>query len=235
MTNSTVSVAIVTGATKGFGRAVADALSQAGWRVIGNGRTSGTIQSAAESFKRPENVKLIRGDINDPEHLQMLVTAAKSLGHLKLLVNNAGTLGPSPLPALSAVRAEDMRDIFESNVIAPLRLMQLALPVIVNDNGVIINLTSDAAPEHYEGWGPYGVSKSALEKLTAVFALENPQIRCYTLDPGDMQTDMHQAAFPGEDISDRALPEESAPSILVLATSDYPSGRYRAADLIQQE
>ena len=225
-------VSIVTGISRGYGRAVAQALLTAGWIVVGDSRDENSLVATAAVLTPQENVLAICGDINDEEHLRMLTETANSNGSLKLLVNNAGALGPSPLPALGDMPAADLTDLLGTNVVAPLRLIQLALPELVANSGVVIDVTSDAAIENYEGWGGYGTSKAALEKLTAVLAVECPGVRFYSLDPGDMRTDMHQAAFPGEDISDRDDPEVSAPAVVILAKGDMPSARYRAVDLL---
>jgi NAD(P)-dependent dehydrogenase (short-subunit alcohol dehydrogenase family) len=175
-----------------------------------------------------EGVLAIPGDVTDAWHRSALVAAAGE--RIDLLVNNAGALGPSPQPALAAYPLAELRRVYEANVFAPLALVQAALPSLA-PGAAILNVTSDAAVEPYEGWGGYGSSKAALEQLTAILAAEHPELRLYTVDPGDMRTQMHQDAFPGEDISDRPLPEESVPGLLALIEGSLPSGRYRAREL----
>lgn len=215
--------AVVTGGSRGFGRAVATVLVNAGWQVVIDGRDAEALQATADQI----GAIAIPGDIADPDHRRRLLARPR----LDLLVNNAGTLGPSPLPSLADLPLDELRGIFEANVVAQLALIQLALPALVESGGAIVNVTSDAAVEAYEGWGGYGSSKAALERISAVLAVENPQLRVWALDPGDMRTQMHQDAFPGEDISDRPEPEVSAPAVLWLAEQRPPSGRVRASDL----
>ncbi len=223
-------IAIVTGASKGFGKAVSEALVAAGWGVVGDARDAAVLKTSAEELG--PSFQPVAGDITDPAHLASLVTIATEQGNLRLVVNNAGSLGPTPLPSLASLAVEDLQSLFATNVAAPLQLIQLALPLLRVNGGTIINVTSDAVPQHYEGWGAYGASKAALEKISGVVATEVPEVRVYELDPGDMRTDMQQAAFPGEDISDRPEPVLSAPAVLRLVDSDAPSGRYKAVDLI---
>ncbi|RSM75139.1 short-chain dehydrogenase [Kibdelosporangium aridum] len=212
-------VAIVTGASKGFGLALARELSARGWQLVVDAR-------GAEALKAADfgpSVTVIPGDVTDPGHRLELVN---SVSQLDLLVNNAGALGPSPLPALAEYPINAFSDLYEANVVAPLALMQLALPLLTKVDGTIVNVSSDAAVEAYEGWGGYGSSKAALDRLSAVLAVEQPSLRVYAFDPGDMRTDMHQAAFPGEDISDRPEPSTVVPSLLRLLDERPPSGRY---------
>jgi NAD(P)-dependent dehydrogenase (short-subunit alcohol dehydrogenase family) len=166
--------------------------------------------------------------VADPEHRRALVEAAGD--EIDLIANNASLLGPSPQPALADYPLDELRRVYEANVVAPLALVQLALPRL-REGAAILDVTSDAAVEPYEGWGGYGSSKAALEQLTAVLAAEHPALRIYSVDPGDMRTEMQQAAFPGEDISDRPPPEDSVPGLLALIEGSLPSGRYRAAEL----
>jgi NAD(P)-dependent dehydrogenase (short-subunit alcohol dehydrogenase family) len=175
---------------------------------------------------------VIPGDVSDPVHRRTLVAAASDLGRLDLLVNNASLLGPSPQPALADYPLEVLEDVYRVNVLAPLALIQLALPLLADSRGRVVNITSDASVEAYEGWGGYGGAKAALDHLTAVLGVEQPDLRIYAVDPGDMNTRMHQEAFPGEDISDRPPPEASVPGVLELVEGDRPSGRYRAHDLV---
>ncbi len=224
-------VAIVTGASRGFGRAVAVDLAQSGWALIVDGRSPGPLGDLARSIEDlGASARAIVGDVTDPEHRTALVEAAASLGSLDLLVNNASTLGPSPLPALEDFPMHELREIYEANAIAPLALIQEAMPLLRRSKGIVVSVTSDASVEGYEGWGGYGSSKAALDQLHRVLAVEVPELVIYTFDPGDMRTDMHQAAYPGEDISDRPLPETIVPKLRRLIDSGLPSGRYRAAD-----
>jgi NAD(P)-dependent dehydrogenase (short-subunit alcohol dehydrogenase family) len=218
--------AIVTGASRGLGLALTRALVERGWRVVVDARDGDALREAWPDA--PSDV-LIQGDVADPEHRQRLVAAAGP--RIDLLVNNASVLGPTPLTSLGEYPLEELRRVYEINVLAPLALVQLALPNLT-EGARIVNLTSDAAVEAYETWGGYGSSKAALAQLTAVLAAENPSFRVYAVDPGDMRTQMQQDAFPGEDISDRPPPEESVPGLLALVTGDLPSGLYRARDLV---
>ena len=206
---------IVTGGSRGLGLAFAGVLRDAGWNVVTDGRSSSDTPG------------YLRGDVTDPAHRAALIAAVPSLD---LLINNAGTLGPSPLPSVSSLSPDALRDLFETNIVAPLALTQLALPLLAASHGVIINVTSDAAVEAYEGWGGYGASKSALERLGAVLGVERSDVTVWQVDPGDVRTKMHQDAFPGEDISDRPLPAAVAPALLGLLAKRPPSGRHRLAD-----
>ena len=214
--------AIVTGASRGLGLALARALSERGWRLVIDAREAAPLEAAAAGL--PDAVAL-PGDVSDPSHQRALVEAAG--GDIDLLVNNASLLGPSPQPELADYPLDVLEAVYRVNVFAPLALIQLAQP------RVIVNVTSDAAVEPYEGWGGYGSSKAALEQLTAILAAEHPERRIYAIDPGDMNTRMHQEAFPGEDISDRAAPEERVPGLLALIEGDLPSGRYSAGALLE--
>jgi NAD(P)-dependent dehydrogenase (short-subunit alcohol dehydrogenase family) len=214
--------AIVTGASRGLGLALSRALAERGWRLVIDARDRAALEAAAAGLP---GATPIPGDISDPGHRRALVEAAG--GELDLLVNNASLLGPSPQPALADYPLDVLEEVYRVNVFAPLALIQLARPRI------ILNITSDAAVEPYEGWGGYGSSKAALEQLTAILAAEHPDRRIYAVDPGDMNTRMHQEAFPGEDISDRPPPEERVPGLLALIEGDLPSGRYQAGALIE--
>ena len=216
---------IVTGASRGLGLALTRALVERGWRVVVDARDADALEQAWPDA--PRDV-LVAGDVADPEHRRALIEAAGD--RIDLLVNNASALGPTPLPALEDYPLEELRRVYEVNVLAPLALVQLALPRFP-EGASIINVTSDAAVEAYENWGGYGSSKAALAQLTAILAAEHPRLRVYTVDPGDMRTQMQQDAFPGEDISDRPPPEESVPGLLELIEGDLPSGSYRARDL----
>jgi NAD(P)-dependent dehydrogenase (short-subunit alcohol dehydrogenase family) len=226
-------VAIITGASEGFGRAVAMDLARDGWELIVDARHAEPLAAAAEALTAAgAAVHAIPGDVSDPDHRGALVATAETLGRLDLLVNNASTLGPSPMPTLDHYPLDELEQVFHVNVVAPLALIQRALPQLKATGGTIVNVTSDAAVEGYEGWGGYGSSKAALEQLTNVLAAEQPDLRIYRFDPGDMRTRMHQDAFPGEDISDRPEPETVVPAVRRLLWEAPPSGRYRAADLL---
>ena len=226
-----MSTAIITGGSRGLGLALAGALVNAEWDVIIDGRSVSSIERAAVSLGA--HVTVVPGDVGDPSHREELVRRAAQLGGLDLLVNNASDLGPTPLPALRDVDPEALVELYRVNVVAPLALVQLALPLLERSGGVVVNVTSDAAVEAYEGWGAYGSSKSALEQMSHVLVVEEPALRVWCFDPGDMRTDMHQAAFPGEDISDRPMPEDVAvPAFLELLATRAPSGRVRASDVV---
>lgn len=218
--------AIVTGGSRGLGRAVAGLLCREGWRVVIDGRDAPDVEEAARST----GATALSGDVTDPRHRSALLEAVGS--HLDLLVNNASDLGPSPLPPLSGYPLEALRRVYETNAVAPLAFAQLALPLLRASHGAIVNVTSDAAVEAYGGWGGYGSSKAALDQLSNVLAVEEPDVRVWWLDPGDLRTEMHQAAFPGEDISDRPDPETAAPALLALLARRPPSGRVAAAQLL---
>jgi NAD(P)-dependent dehydrogenase (short-subunit alcohol dehydrogenase family) len=226
------STAIVTGASMGFGRAFAEELARDGWDLVIDARHREPLEAAAaDLLKHRGRVVAIAGDVTEPEHRRALVETATSLGGLRLLVNNASTLGPTPLPRLADHPLDALTAVYVTNVVAPLALVQLALPALTATGGTVVDITSDAAVEGYEGWGGYGSSKAALEQLGNVLAAEHPDLRVYSFDPGDMRTQMHQDAFPGEDISDRPEPAEVAPVLRRLVAESPPSGRYRAADL----
>jgi len=221
--------ALVTGASRGLGRALADALDARGWRLVVDGRDAERLRATVSSLPRPDLVTAVPGDVADAAHRAALADAVGA--RLDLLVNNASDLGPSPLPRLDSLRLEDLQRVLAVNTVAPLALFQAVLPALRAASGRVLNISSDAAVEAYAGWGGYGASKAALDQLSAVLAVEHPELRVHAVDPGDMATDMHQAAFPGEDISDRPAPETVVPALLALIDGDRPSGRYRAADL----
>jgi NAD(P)-dependent dehydrogenase (short-subunit alcohol dehydrogenase family) len=225
-----MNTALVTGASRGLGFALSQTLVDRSWHVIVDARDPAALAAAARDLGDPQLVTWIPGDVSDPSHRADLVRAVEEQGHLDLLVNNASTLGPTPLPHLSEYPIGELRNVLEVNTIAPLALLQAVLPAMAV-GGKIVNVTSDAAVEPYEGWGGYGASKASLEQLSAILGVEHPNLRIYSFDPGDMRTEMHQAAFPGEDISDRPLPESVVPSLLRLIDEGPPSGRYRASDL----
>ena len=219
--------AIVTGASRGLGLALAGALADRGWRLVIDARDGVALERAAAGLRDRAEVVAVTGDVADPDHRRALVDAAGPA--VDLLVNNASSLGPTPMPALADLPLDAFARVHAVNLLAPVELMQLVLPRLP-DGGVVLNVSSDAAVEAYPGWGGYGASKAALEQLTAVLAAERPELRVYAVDPGDMRTRMQQDAFPGEDISDRPPPEESVPGLLALVEGDLPSGRYRAAE-----
>lgn len=218
--------ALITGASRGLGRALAENLSRDGWRVIADARTAVDLHTAAAGWP---GATALPGDVTTEAHLRDLVAAAGS--RLDLLVLNASTLGQAPLPALADYRLDELRAVFETNVLAPLRLVQLALPALRAGSGTVITISSDAALADYPGWGGYGASKAALDQLAHVLGAEEPALRVYAADPGDMRTEMHAAAFPGEDISDRPLPEDAVPALRRLVDATLPGGRYTVAAL----
>jgi NAD(P)-dependent dehydrogenase (short-subunit alcohol dehydrogenase family) len=171
--------------------------------------------------------------VTDAVHRDELVAAVRRFGRLDLLVNNASTLGASPLPALATIDPDVLRRIYDVNVVAPLALTQPLLELLAASGGTVVNVTSDAAVEAYPEWGGYGSSKAALEHLSSVLAVENPNVRVLVVDPGDMRTEMHQDAFPGEDISDRPPPEAVVPALVELVDGDRPGGRYRVPELVR--
>jgi NAD(P)-dependent dehydrogenase (short-subunit alcohol dehydrogenase family) len=221
--------AIITGASRGLGLPLARALTERSWRLVVDARGREELERA---WAGTHNVVTVAGNIAHPQHRLALVEAAGD--RIDLIVNNASVLGPSPLPPLAEYPLDELRQVYEINVTGPLALVQLALPRLVG-GARIVNVTSDAAVEPYEGWGGYGSSKAALEQLTAILGAEHPELSVYAVDPGDMRTRMHQDAFPGEDISDRPLPEESVPGLLELIQGDLPSGRYKARELVKVE
>ena len=219
-------VGIVTGASRGLGLALARVLAQREWRLVVDARGADALERAVA---RLEGVVAIPGDVSDHRHRRALVEAAGD--RIDLLVNNAGVLGPSPQPGLAAYPLSELARVYEVNVFAPLALVQEALPRLA-PGAAILAISSDAAVEPYEGWGGYGSSKAALDQLTAILAVEQPQLRVYSVDPGDMRTQTYQEAFPGEDISHLPPPEESLPGLLQLIDGSLPSGRYRARELV---
>ncbi|WIV57718.1 SDR family NAD(P)-dependent oxidoreductase [Amycolatopsis nalaikhensis] len=216
--------ALVTGASAGLGRALAAALVSRQWTVIGDARDAAALAGAAREI----GFTAVPGDVADPAHRAALADACPAPD---LLVNNASSLGVSPLPPLSRYPLAELENVYRVNVFAPLALTQLLLPALTEARGTIVNISSDAAVEAYEGWGGYGSAKAALDHVTAVLGVEHPELAVYAVDPGDLRTAMHQRAFPGEDISDRPLPETAVPAFLRLLDERPPSGRYRAADL----
>ena len=224
-----MAVAIVTGASRGLGLALTRTLARRGFRLVIDARRGDELQSAARELGQLTEVIAIPGDVTDAWHREALVDAAGA--PLDLLVNNASVLGPSPQPALADYPLRELERVYRVNVLAPLALTQLALPAL-RPGGAIVNVTSDAAIEPYEGWGGYGAGKAALEHLGAVLAIEFPAVTVWSVDPGDLRTAMHQAAFPSEDISDRPEPSTVVPAFLELIGSDRPSGRIRATEFL---
>jgi NAD(P)-dependent dehydrogenase (short-subunit alcohol dehydrogenase family) len=224
-------VALVTGASRGLGYALTTTLARRGWHVVVDARDKDRLGAAFAEVSGPGAVTPISGDVTDPAHRQRLVAEVVALGGLDLLVNNASRLGPSPQPRLADYPLDVLAEVYATNTIAPLALVQLALPSLQQRAGRIVNVTSDAAVEPYSGWGGYGSSKAALDQLTNILGAEHPELRVYAFDPGDMNTDLHQQAFPDEDISDRPAPQSVVPALLRLIESDLPSSRYRAAEL----
>ncbi|HEX6518596.1 MAG TPA: SDR family NAD(P)-dependent oxidoreductase [Streptosporangiaceae bacterium] len=223
-------IALITGASRGLGRALAAGLAREGYSLILAAR-DGTALAKTAAGLGTNRVTTIAGDVTDPAHRAALRDAVAARGGLDLLINNAGTLGAHPLPALADYPIDELRAAFEVNVLAPLALTQLLLPALREPGGAILNVTSDAAVEAYSGWGGYGAAKAALEQVSNVLAAEESTVRVWWVDPGDLRTDMHQQAFPGEDISDRPLPAAVVPGFVRLISERLPSGRYRAADL----
>jgi NAD(P)-dependent dehydrogenase (short-subunit alcohol dehydrogenase family) len=223
-----MSTALVTGGSAGLGKALATALAQLGWQVVVDGRDPARLHEAAREIGA--GVRPVVGDVRDSRHRERLVREVDDLGgRLDLLVNNASTLGPTPLKPVAELGAEELDGIWLTNVAAPLALTQALLPALRAAGGVLLNVSSDAAVEHYETWGGYAASKAALDHLTVTLGVENPWLAAYAVDPGDMRTAMQQSAFPGEDIGDRPLPETVVPHLLALLAQRPPSGRYRAA------
>ena len=225
---STPPTALITGASRGLGLALARALAARGWRLVIDARGASDLEAARRELSTLTDVTALAGDVADDWHRAALVEAGGA--RIDALVNNASVLGISPLPALVDYPIATLGDVMHVNALAPLALIRSALPAL-GPGARVVNVTSDAAVEAYEGWGGYGASKAALEHLTRVLAVERPELRVYAFDPGDMNTAMHQAAFPGEDITDRPPPEDSVPAMLELLAGDLPSGRYRAAEL----
>lgn len=224
--------ALITGASRGLGLALARALANEGWELIVDARGERDLRAAAGALGELAPVHVVAGDVADDSHRRDLVATVDALGGgLDLLVHNASLLGPSPQPPLADYPVDVLERVYAVNVVAPLRLTQMLLPRMGPD-ARIVSITSDAAVEPYEGWGGYGSSKAALEQWTKVLAAERPDLRVYVVDPGDMRTQMHQDAFPGEDISDRPPPEASVPGLLTVIQGDLPSGRYEARTLV---
>jgi NAD(P)-dependent dehydrogenase (short-subunit alcohol dehydrogenase family) len=227
--STTTRTAIITGASRGLGLALAVELAHRDYRLVIDARGAAELAAATSELSTLTTVIALPGDVTDDWHRHALVDAA---GHrVDLLVNNASQLGPSPQPELARYPLARLQSVYATNVLAPLALVQLTLPLIPA-GGVIVNVTSDAAVEAYEGWGGYGSSKAALDQLTAILGAEQPDLRVYAVDPGDMRTRMHQEAFPGEDIFERPPPEDSVPGLMGLIDGELPSGRYQAREIL---
>ena len=223
-------VALITGASAGLGLALAHGLADRGWALVIDARGAEALKDAADALASRTDVVPLAGDITDPDHRADLADAVSELGRLDLLINNASYLGPSPLQPLGAADLDELRRVYEVDVLAPIALTQALLPSLTAASGVLLNISSDAAVEAYETWGGYGSAKAALDHATRVLAAEHPTLAVYAVDPGDLRTAMHQAAFPGEDISDRPEPATVVPAFLQLLDSRPDSGRYRAAE-----
>jgi NAD(P)-dependent dehydrogenase (short-subunit alcohol dehydrogenase family) len=226
-------VALITGASRGLGLALARELASQGWWLILDARAAPALEGARQELSAHTRVIALAGDVADVHHRQALVVAAAELGGVDALINNASLLGPSPQPVLLEYPLDVLEGVYRANVFAPLGVTQVLSPYL-KPGAVIINISSDAGVESYPGWGGYGSSKAALEHLSAILAAENPQWRVYWVDPGDMRTQMQQDAFPGEDISDRPLPETSVPGLVALLSGTLPSGRYLARQLVRE-
>lgn len=227
-------VAVVTGGSQGLGLALARALAEAGWALVIDARRRDRLDAATAELRERTEVVGLTGDVSDPRHRRALADAAHQLGPVQILVNNASTIGASPLPRLSDLDPDLWHRIFDVNVVAPIALVG-ALDGRWATDPTVLNVTSDAAVEPYEGWGGYGSSKAALEHASRVLAAERPDLRVLVVDPGDMRTEMHQDAFPGEDITDRPEPETSVPGLIALITGNQPSGRYEARAVLTPE
>jgi NAD(P)-dependent dehydrogenase (short-subunit alcohol dehydrogenase family) len=230
MTANSKPTALITGASRGLGLALARQLAQLGWSLILDARGEAALDKAHAELAQITTVVAIAGDVTDAAHREALARAARAAGGIDALINNASTLGPSPRPDLLDFPLAQFETVYRANVFAPLGMLQ-AMRTHFKRSAKIVNVTSDAGVEPYAGWGGYGSSKAALEHMTAIFAQENPTLRVYWVDPGDMQTQMQQEAFPGEDISDRGLPDDSARGLVELITGEYASGRYAVRNL----
>jgi NAD(P)-dependent dehydrogenase (short-subunit alcohol dehydrogenase family) len=230
-TTTSQRTALITGASRGLGLALSRGLARRGWNLILTSRDAERLRPVRNELAEVTHVAALAGDLTTPAHREALAVLARGHAGLDAVINNAGILGPSPQPELFDYPLDVLAEVYLANVIAPLGVLQAVRPEL-KPGARLINLTSDAGANAYPGWGGYGSSKAALEQLSAVLAVENPDLRVYWVDPGDMRTDMHQAAFPGQDIGDRPLPEARVPGFIRLLEGDLPSGRYGAADLV---
>jgi NAD(P)-dependent dehydrogenase (short-subunit alcohol dehydrogenase family) len=227
---TTAPTATITGASRGLGLALARSLAEDGWALVVDARHASDLAAAVDPLEAHTTVIPVVGDITEEAHRRDLAIAAQSLGGIDVLVLNAGTLGPSPLPPLSQLRLGDLRTTLETNLVAQLGIVQALLPHL-RSGATVVAITSDAAVEPYEGWGAYAAAKAGFEQLAAILGAERPDLRVLRIDPGDMRTQMHQDAFPGEDISDRPLPEASVPGLRGIIEGPFPSGRYQVSDV----
>jgi NAD(P)-dependent dehydrogenase (short-subunit alcohol dehydrogenase family) len=229
-------VALITGASQGLGFSLAQALAARGWDLVIDGRDPGRLAAAVDTLSASRaTVHPVAGDVANGAHRRRLADEVAGAGRLDVLVNNASELGPSPLPDLRNYDIAALAHVYQVNLIAPLALTQLVIGELVRNQGCVVNITSDAAVEGYRGWGGYGSSKAALEQLSHVLSVEETGLRVYWVDPGDLRTQMHQDAFPGEDISDRPLPEVAVPGLVALIDGHLASGRYRAQEVAAPE
>jgi NAD(P)-dependent dehydrogenase (short-subunit alcohol dehydrogenase family) len=231
--NTTNSVALITGASRGLGREIARLLARRKTRLVLTARGADALQNVADELQSLTEVAALPGDVADPAHVDRLVQLGLDrFGRIDVLINNASTIGPSPMPALDAYPLDALAEVFQVNTVAPLHLIQWVLPPMrARGSGVVVNVTSDAAVQAYPGWGGYGASKAALEHLSRTLAaeLEGTGIRIYAVDPGDMNTQMHREAEPGVDLSHLPGPEVSARAIVELVEhATAPFGRFEA-------
>jgi NAD(P)-dependent dehydrogenase (short-subunit alcohol dehydrogenase family) len=230
MTDLNRPVAVITGASQGLGLALSTELASRGWSLVVDARHGDRLAEATAGLPGGPH-PAVAGDVADPAHRRELVDVAAELGGARLLVNNASTLGASPLPAFADLDPAAYLRVLEVNLVAPLALTAGLLPQLRRHSGVVLNISSDAAVEAYETWGGYGSAKAGLDHASRVLAAEEPRLRVYAVDPGDMRTQMHQDAFPDEDISDRPDPASVVPALLRLVDGELPGGRYRASEL----
>lgn len=226
-----VPVALVTGASRGLGLALTTELVRRGWHVVVDARDGARLNAAMAQLPGSSRVTAVPGDIADDRHRDALSAAVERRGGLDLLVANASIIGPSPLPPLGQLAPADLLEVFEVNTLAPLALLALVLPSLRRRGGRVLHLSSDAAIEPYPGWGAYGAAKAALDHATAVLAVEEPELRCYAVDPGDMDTELHRLADPDADPAALQQPADVIPALWRLISGDLPSGRYVAAEL----
>jgi len=230
-------VILVTGGSRGLGKALAKAFAAEGARVVIAARQADALESARREIEASGGAILaLAADMTQPQDIARVVAAAiERFGRIDVLINNAGTLGPTPRPSLLNIDPEALLETFHVNTVGPLRVTQAILPrMIEQGRGLVINVTSDAARGAYPEWGAYGASKAALELIGLTWAAElhGSGVRVVNVDPGDLQTDMQQAAYPGEDIGDRALPESAAPAFVWLASE---AGSYVNGERIQAQ